>query len=153
MNKIEFKKEIINDLNTLLNEQLTLFSEAKEREFSIKPAANKWSKKEILGHLIDSASNNIQRFIRGQYEKGSSIRYDQDTWVRLNDYKEALLSDLIQLWFLLNRQILRIIENMPVENLEKTSRVNDQVLTLAYLMEDYVRHLRHHLAQINSSSP
>ena len=149
MMSTDLKKDIIKDLSTLLNEQQALFSNVNESEYSVKPAPGKWSRKEILGHLIDSASNNMQRFIRGQYESGSSITYDQDIWVRLNGYKEAPLSELITLWFLLNRQILRIMEKMPAGNLEKTSRIGQEDHTLVWLMEDYVRHLKHHLAQIN----
>ncbi len=146
-----FKKEILRELFTLIDKQHTILMEVDETEFSKKPFPGRWSKKEIVGHLIDSAYNNIQRFVRAQYELDSSIRYDQDTWVRLNAYQETPLSDLIALWLSLNQHIIRIIEIMPTENFKKTSQVGDQVYSLSWLMEDYVRHMKHHLAQINNS--
>jgi hypothetical protein len=151
MKTADFKTDIINELTALLSQQQVLFSEVNESEYAWKRVPGKWSRKEIIGHLIDSAQNNIQRFIRGQYETGSSIRYEQDTWVRLNGYQEASLSDLITLWFLLNRQIIRIIDKMPTGNFERTSMIGDQAYSLQWLMEDYVRHLKHHLVQINES--
>ena len=147
----DFKTDIINELTALLKKQQVLFSDVNESEFAWKPVPGKWSRKEILGHLIDSAQNNIQRFVRGQYETGSSIRYDQDSWVRLNGYQEASLSDLITLWFLLNRQIVRIIDKMPAGNFERTSMIGDQAYSLLWLIEDYVLHMKHHLVQINES--
>lgn len=145
----ELKNEILQELSALINEQYKLLMDVREPEFSKKPGPGRWSAKEILGHLIDSASNNIQRFIRGQYEKETSIVYDQDTWVLLNGYQEAPLSELTTLWYMMNRQILRIIEKMPAENTEKIILINDQPRSLGWIMEDYVRHLKHHLDQIN----
>jgi hypothetical protein len=145
----EFKKEILQELSMLINEQYKLLMDVHEPEFSKKPAPGRWSGKEILGHLIDSASNNIQRFIRGQYENETSIVYEQDTWVLLNGYQEAPLSELITLWYLMNRQIMRIIEKMPAENPGKIILINDQPRSLGWILEDYVRHMKHHLDQIN----
>ena len=114
-------KKNIRDLRKILTKQTVLFSEADEYSYAQKPFPDKWSRKEILGHLIDSAGNNLQRFIRTQYEDEPSIIYDQDTWVRLNNYQEATLSKLIDLWRLLNEQILRIIESTPPENFKKNA--------------------------------
>jgi hypothetical protein len=147
----DLKKNITSDLSSMIRDQVVIFSKASEADYARKPASGKWSKQEILGHLIDSASNNIQRFIRGQYESDSAIQYEQDTWVRLNHYQDARLSDLIDLWRLLNDRIVRILEKMPTENFQKTSKVGNKAYTLEWLMEDYVRHLKHHLAQINET--
>src|SRR5215218_10658155 len=72
----------------------------------IKPLPNKWSKRELIGHLIDSAQNNIRRFIVAQYEDNPKIKYQQENWVRINNYQEFDLDELVQLWFLLNKQIV-----------------------------------------------
>ena len=109
------------------------------------------SKQEILGHLIDSAQNNIQRFIRGQYETEPALVYDQDQWVAYNDYQQAEAGQLIQLWELLNRQIIRIWEHMPSENLSRQCRIRNSLFTIEYLMDDYIIHLKHHLIQINEN--
>jgi len=147
----EFKRETLQELSALINEQYKSLMDVREPEFSKRPGPGRWSGKEILGHLIDSASNNIQRFIRGQYEKETSIIYEQDTWVLLNGYQEAPLSELATLWYLMNRQIMRIIEKMPAENTERIILINGQPRSLEWILEDYVRHLKHHLDQINGS--
>ncbi len=146
----DLKKNNIDRLSTIIEQQSILFSNADEEEYGLKPAPNKWSRKEILGHLIDSAQNNIQRFVRGQYEKKSSIAYDQDKWVELNNYQATTLTELVDLWKLLNTRIIRIIETMPEDNLKKTSIIKGEEFTLEWLIEDYIRHLQHHLDQINA---
>lgn len=148
----DFKKDIISNLYSIMKDQDLLFSKASEHDYFRKPSPGIWSKKEILGHLIDSAYNNIQRFVRGQYESNSAIKYEQDTWVQLNGYQDAKLSDLIDLWQLLNRRIIGIVEKMPAENLQRTSLINNKAYTLEWIIEDYVRHLKHHLDQINKTT-
>ena len=122
-----------------------------EEEFSFKPHRDKWSKKEELGHLIDSAHNNLRRFIVAQYEVNPKIRYEQDTWVRLLDYTDQNSSDLMHLWMLLNRQICYALENMSPEASERmcdTGKDQQKLYSLSWLAEDYVKHLLHHLHHI-----
>jgi hypothetical protein len=73
----------LNRLEYLLKTIPALLNALDENEFSFKPAENKWSKKEILGHLIDSASNNHQRFVRAQFEEHANIFYHQNEWVEI----------------------------------------------------------------------
>jgi len=146
----DFKKNNIDRLSNIIERQSILLSNASEEEYALKPTPDKWSKKEILGHLIDSAQNNIQRFIRGQYEKDSSIIYDQDRWVELNRYRDATLAELVNLWKLLNDRIVRIIDAMPEGDLKNTSLIKGEKFTLEWLIEDYIKHLQHHLNQINT---
>src|SRR5258706_9891476 len=80
-----------------------------EKEFSRKPAPDKWTKKEELGHLIDSAYNNLRRFIVGQYETAPNIVYKQNEWVKAANYNSQQAADLILLWCLLNKQICEVI--------------------------------------------
>src|SRR5262245_44651092 len=114
--------------------------------FSQKPAPEKWSKKEILGHLIDSAANNQQRFIRGQFEDSPTVSYDQDEWVKHNHYQALDAEHVIRLWTLFNTHLLEIIRRVPAENLQRTCKLKDgTVQTLQFLIEDYVVHMEHHL--------
>jgi len=125
------------------------------------PAPGKWSPKEVLGHLIDSASNNHQRFVRAQFSDGLVFPgYDQAVWVAAQDYRSAPWADLVGLWRLFNLHLARVIENAPASaRLQQRSNHNlheiawkavppDEPATLEYFMRDYVQHLRHHLAQV-----
>lgn len=128
---------------------------------SVPRAPGKWSRKEIVGHLIDSASNNHQRFVRAQFSDDLiSPPYDQDAWVSAQRYRDAPWNELVSLWAHFNLQLARVIESIPrvIRNRER-ARHNlhevafhtippDQPATLEYFMRDYVAHLEHHLAQI-----
>ena len=107
-------KTTISELQKIISEYSLKISSMPEDDFSAKPSAVKWSKKEVLGHLIDSAQNNLRRFICGQYEAvPSKIVYDQDHWVTLNAYQQAESKEIIALWVLLNKRIASVLEKMP----------------------------------------
>lgn len=123
-------------------------------DFDVKIDENKWSKKEILGHLIDSAINNLQRFTEIQYsEKPYKIRpYNQDASVKYNDYQNKNSQNLFDLWLHLNRHILEIIKNQTDNTLEYQLILPNGTLTnLQFLIEDYIDHLFYHVSQINKS--
>ena len=88
------------------------FMKLEEESVTAKTAPGKWSKKEILGHLIDSAFNNLRRIIMVQYQPGAKIIYDQDQWVRIQNYQEIDVNDLVQLWIILNQQFVNLIERI-----------------------------------------
>ncbi|MDX1936305.1 MAG: hypothetical protein SFU21_04285, partial [Flavihumibacter sp.] len=108
------------------------------------------SKKEIIGHLIDSATNNHQRFVRGQFEDSPKIAYDQNRWNKYNFYQQIDGQQIIDFWTVYNRQILELIRRIPNENLKLVCHVGDKFLTLDFLINDYVEHLEHHLKQVVS---
>jgi hypothetical protein len=123
-------------------------------DFDVKIDVNKWSKKEILGHLIDSAINNLQRFTEIQYSKKPyKIRpYNQDALVKYNDYQNKNSQNLFDLWLHLNRHILEIIKNQTNNILEYQLILPNGTLTnLQFLIEDYIDHLFYHVSQINKS--
>ena len=122
----------------------SLLSSIDEEQFSEKPQPSKWSKKEILGHLIDSATNNHQRFIRTQNEDGLMFYYDQNQWNNLSFYNERDKAELIEFWRLYNKHLLEIVKHISPENLAK--KCNDH--TLEWIFIDYVEHLEHHLKQL-----
>jgi hypothetical protein len=126
-----------------------------------RSAPGKWSPREILGHLIDSASNNHQRFVRAQWQDDLVFQgYDQDAWVSAQRYQDAAWRDLVTLWRAFNLHLAHVMRNVPAEvrqqprvrhNLDRVAFVPvpaDQPATLEYFMEDYVGHLQHHLRQI-----
>jgi hypothetical protein len=116
---------------------------------SKKPAPNKWSKKEILGHLIDSAANNHQRFVRLQLQPEIGLPgYDQDDWVRLNRYQQKPWVEIITLWSAYNVHLVSVIESLDESTLGHVWHSPGGDITLEFIATDYVRHLKHHLAQI-----
>nr|WP_294859751.1 DinB family protein [uncultured Fluviicola sp.] len=143
--------ETTQRLEQLLKAGLDYFSRSSESEMVYKLSPQKWSKKEILGHLIDSAINNLQRFTEIQYEsKPYRIRkYKQDELVKANNYREAELSELAGLWSALNRRIVRVMELQTKQALNYGIEFSDGSFSdLRFLMVDYVDHLEYHLNQI-----
>jgi hypothetical protein len=115
-----------------------------------KPAAGKWSPKEELGHLLDSAANNHQRIVRTQLEdKPAMPSYDGDRWVELHGYQQRDWHELIGLWSALNQQLLTAARAVPEHGWSRTCSIGDsKPLTLLFVFEDYVRHMVHHLRHI-----
>jgi hypothetical protein len=110
----------------------------------------KWVRKEILGHLIDSAANNHQRFVRAQLTSPFvGPGYDQQAWVSLHRYRERPWADLVALWVALNRHVAAVIESVPAEKLQTPCIIGDhEPAPLEWWMRDYLRHLKHHLEQL-----
>lgn len=127
-----------------------LLMKVDENNFSEKIRPEKWSKKEIIGHLIDSATNNHQRFVRGQFEDKPNIVYDQNNWNKYNFYQQIDKEQIIDFWTIYNKQILELIKIIPNENLQRECFVGEKSLTIEFLIIDYVEHLEHHLKQVVS---
>jgi len=138
-------------------ELLALGDEASAR----RPAPGKWSPREIVGHLIDSASNNHQRFVRAVWQDDLMFTgYAQDAWVDAQRYQEAPWPELVQLWGHFNRHLARVMTVLPADvrtrrharhNLHQLAwqpLAENEPATLDYFMRDYVRHLEHHVRQI-----
>src|SRR5262245_30065220 len=99
-----------------------LIDRIPDEEFNRKPAPGKWSKKEILGHLVDSAANNQQRFIRIQYEKEPVIFYDQDKWNLYNHHQDVSKEHLIEFWKIYNAHLHQLASKISLENLERKGK-------------------------------
>jgi hypothetical protein len=114
------------------------------------PAPDKWSPKEELGHLLDSAANNHQRIVRVQMQDGLAMPgYEQEKWVRLHAYRERDWRELVQLWTALNRQLLAAAEAAPDSAWSHTCTVaGSNPLTLKFVLDDYLEHMLHHLRHI-----
>lgn len=135
-------------LNENVNYILTLNNEVLEAKIP-----EKWSKKEILEHLIDSAIHNLVRFTEINYlEKPYQHRsYSQMDLVSLNQYQTMDINELTTLWISVNKQIVRIMKSVDERTLDYKIVLNDQsIIDLRFLMTDYVEHLEHHINQIKS---
>ena len=144
-------EEVVQQLENIINTYPDKFLHFTEAELSLKPAADKWSKKEIIGHLIDSAQNNIRRFVVAQYKINPHVVYAQNNWVATQRYQEYNSKDLITLWQLLNKHIVVILKNMPAEKYQlqcNTGKEKEEWHTIEFLAKDYITHHIHHLKQI-----
>jgi hypothetical protein len=144
-------QQVIEQLNNIVTAYPAKFLNLPEEELSFKPAAGKWSKKEIIGHLIDSAQNNIRRFITAQYQTNPHIVYNQNEWVAVQNYQQYDSTALITLWQLLNKHIIIILQNMPAEKYQQqcnTGKDKEELHTVEFLATDYIAHHLHHLKQI-----
>jgi hypothetical protein len=139
-------------------ERLRLITEP----LSLLPRSDgKWSAREIMGHLIDSAANNHQRFVRAQFTDELVFPpYEQEAWVRAQRYNEEPWSLLVQLWQSYNLHLLHVMSAIPAETRTRLCRMHNlqriawktvaesEPVTLEYLMLDYIAHLKNHLKQI-----
>ena len=138
-----------NRLTYLIQFIPDLLFQIHEEAFSKKESENKWSKKEILGHLIDSATNNHQRFIRAQFENTPTIPYNQDMWNKHSFYNSIDTKQIINFWKFYNIQILELFNKIPKDLLLKECNTGGESnFTIAFLFNDYIEHLEHHLKQI-----
>ncbi len=146
--KVSTVEEAINRLSRIIETAPELLACVSEEKMTVKPSPGKWSKKEILGHLIDSAANNHQRFVRGQFEVNPAIRYDQNKWNEFSFHQQIDSQQLVSFWAIYNRQLIEIMKRIPAESLTRQVKVGEELLTLEFLITDYVEHLEHHLKQI-----
>lgn len=147
----------INRISYLLNEVPGKVKSIDSEKLSGKPAPDKWSRKEILGHLCDSAINNLSRFIRAQFEPEpfELVPYAQNEWVELNHYQEMDIEAVLSYWVTLNRQIVHVVSKIPEDKLavicdlgNAAFREGEIEKNLLWLIEDYLIHMEYHLKQI-----
>jgi len=154
-------RDVAADLLATIDRATPLLVELGDERSRRHPAPGKWSPREVIGHLIDSASNNHQRFVRAMFQADLVFPgYEQDEWVSVQRYDEAPWQELVGLWAAFNRHIARVMDVAPAEQLTRLrARHNlhelawapvprDRPATLEYFMRDYVGHLRHHLRQV-----
>jgi hypothetical protein len=125
-------------------------TETPENITGRKLSDESWSLKEIVGHLIDSASNNHQRFIRLQLkDKLVFPVYDAEQWIQVSRYNDMNWMELITLWYNFNRVLLSVIEHMKSESLENAWINGEDTTSLSHLVNDYYRHLSWHIDHFN----
>lgn len=153
--------ELHSTLNAIIQRSTPALQKISLAEVYNKPNPDKWSKKEILGHLIDSAINNHRRFKQFLHQEHLVFDgYNQDNEVFINEYQNRNYADIIKLWSGMNEQIMQIIKAIPEDKLTRKYEQHnyhiigfnripaEQPSTIEYLIQDYIAHLEHHLQQI-----
>jgi hypothetical protein len=140
---------VADDLLQVIDASRPALKALSDSGAAIARAAGKWSAKQVIGHLIDSAANNHQRFVRAQGSELELPGYVQDHWVASQHYNDRPWAELIQLWESYNRHVAHVIAHIPDERQGTRCTIgSNPPVTLEFIARDYVSHLRHHLEQI-----
>jgi hypothetical protein len=139
-----------NRLENILKEIPSRLSRISEEKSTHRTAPGKWSKKEELGHLIDSAANNHQRFVRLQIDNQIELqKYQQVEWVAVQRYHSVSWTEIVKLWHVYNTHLLHIMRHVDESKLGNEGTFPEYgTKTLQFLLDDYVDHLEHHLKTI-----
>jgi hypothetical protein len=154
-------EDAIADFERTVREASARLLALDDAALAARGAEGDWSAKEILGHLVDSAANNHQRFVRGQFTEDLVFPgYEQDDWVRAQRYRDEPWPLIVNLWKFYNLHLAHVMRSAP-EEVRRAPRARhnfhvigfapvpaDEPSTLEHLMRDYVTHLKHHLRQI-----
>ena len=154
-------KDALEDFQKTLETARRLLQAMTEAESEAPRAPGKWSPKEIVGHLIDSAANNHQRFVRAQFTDELIFPgYEQEQWISVQHYQRESWSLLLQLWHSYNLHLLHLVAHIPEPKLKQSRRAHnldriawqlvskEKPVTLEYFIRDYIGHMKHHLQQI-----
>lgn len=143
-------KEIADQIRLVVEKAKSQLLSLDQEVVNLKPAFDKWSKKEILGHLIDSAANNHQRFVRAVYnDAGNFPAYKQNEWVSIQHYNDSSWKGLIELWAAYNNHLSDLLERLPVSSKSSICNIGKtEPASLDFVVKDYLRHLNHHINKI-----
>ena len=143
--------ELSERLAAVLRDAMPWLVTISEAEASVPEREGKWSAKEVIGHLIDSAVNNLGRIVRMQLEPDQHlVGYDQTSWVRVQHYAEREWPEVLGLWFALNEHVVWTIAHVEKRHLAHYGVVAGEPITLGFLIEDYVAHMEHHLRALKA---
>jgi hypothetical protein len=138
--------ELSERLAAVLRDAMPWLATISEAEASVPECANKWSVKQVMGHLTDSAVNNLARIVLIQIASGQELPgYEQMKWVGLQHYAEREWAQVLALWFALNEHLAWVIGHIDRELLGNVAVVEGDKVTLGFLIEDYISHMQHHL--------
>ncbi|UPM55157.1 DinB family protein [Gottfriedia acidiceleris] len=141
---------LINEFSSLIQSVPKIIRALSNTDY--KPSPTKWSKKEILGHLCDSATMNHKRFIDRLSSNDELVLelYKQNSWVELNDYQNCYsIEEILAVWSALNSRFMNVLANISEDQWKlQYSSQNEESVTLSWLFTDYIDHMKHHLNQI-----
>jgi hypothetical protein len=147
-------RELSDKLSRVISTAEPRLHAVSEQESERPVLKGGWSRKQVIGHLIDSASNNHQRFVRAALQDSLELPgYDQDGMVRVAAVQEMPWPLLISLWTSYNHYLAHVIAHLPPEKLNVLCRIGkSEPVTLQFIAEDYVAHIVHHLSQIGAQT-
>jgi len=145
-------EDFITDFRETILQAYSEMQRISDNIASNKKDATQWSIKEVIGHLIDSASNNHQRFIRVQIDEEIRLPfYQQVDFVRISNYQSEDWVILLDFWKFYNLHLVHIVGNIDEQKLENVwITPKGEKLDLKFVVEDYLIHLKHHLSQIKN---
>lgn len=146
-------EHLAHALEGVINAESVGLRALTEEQAATRPKGpQSWSRKEELGHLIDSAVNNHARFVRASLEpEFRGLGYDQEGWVRAHGYHDLPWPELISSWEQHNRLLLHVVRRIPEDRLETPCFIGTApAVDLRFLIEDYIAHMQHHLDHILS---
>lgn len=141
-------KETAALLTHIAHTTLPMLQTINHNEAAQPYAPGKWTRQQVLGHLIDSACNNQVKFVHTMAGDCSFTPYAQEHWVAIQRYDKASFAELVMLWYHYNLHMAHIIAHIPQAALQNNITIGGQTYTLAFIADDYVAHLQHHLKQI-----
>ena len=153
--RIDELNKVANKIEQQVNASVEHWHRLPDKTLTFRPSENDWSTKEIIGHLIDSASNNHQRFVRLQLVKRLTFPdYGPDNihWIRIQNYQQRNWEELLGLWRYFNIQLVHIIRRVDPDCLDHVWQLEGKAgVALFDLMKDYLRHLEDHRHQISDT--
>lgn len=137
--------ELSQRLSATLRNSVAWLATLSDADASVPEREGKWCAKEILGHLTDSAIHNLGRIVRMQIAFEEMPGYAQDSWVQLQHYRDREWAEVLALWFALNEHLIWTIDHIHPRSLSNPGVVAKTPVTLGFLIEDYIAHMKHHL--------
>ncbi|HLH06338.1 MAG TPA: DinB family protein [Terriglobales bacterium] len=146
-------EQLLEQLRQLVDRVPPALRSMSEEQAASGSGPDKWSAKQELGHLLDSAVVNHYRWVRVLFEDNPTLSgYDGPAWVSMHDYQQRGWSDLIETWVRLNEHMLMLAEGIPASGWERSAIFDARPATLEFMLNDYVHHAAHHLAHVTGLS-
>jgi heme-degrading monooxygenase HmoA len=143
--------ELGEQLAAVVRQSLPWLQSLTEATASRPEKTGTWSAKEVMGHLTDSAVNNLARIVRLQIEADPTLPgYEQTSWVTLQHYADREWTKILAVWATLNEHIAWTISHVDKADLANKGTVAGGILTLGFLIEDYIAHMEHHLRALKA---
>jgi hypothetical protein len=151
---------VTREIATLIEEWESKLSELSNEVITERRNSQNRNIKQILGHLIDSASNNIHRYVHLQYRE-SPLEFpnyasegNNDRWIAIQSYQTEEWVKMIRLWIYINYHLIHVIRHINPDKLDNVWIAGPgRQISLKDMVIDYLRHLKLHLSEITDLMP